>query len=282
MKRYITIGIAVVVAIVLLYLVISTEQPSRAKTDDFESQVQQFFARNSDDWILIPSNSIFLTYGLKSEFDTKGWGRIILEMDPTKDYTSIMSDGNTVVVYPTFTSSAYTEPGFYTFYRGECDVSCLTIPIRNNFAQPQANPNSLQVFRLLGYPIITDVDIDRNPSILSKYDKVILLHSEYVTKTEFDAITGHPYVIYLHPNALYAEIEADYEKNTITLIRGHNYPSHEITNGFDWEFDNTEYEYDLDCSDAKFYPIKNGLMLDCWPELIMDKSFDFLRVIKQL
>ena len=31
----------------------------------------------------------------------------------------------TVVVYPYFTSVAYTEPGFYTYFRGECD-DCTT------------------------------------------------------------------------------------------------------------------------------------------------------------
>ena len=31
----------------------------------------------------------------------------------------------TVVVYPYFTSVAYNEPGFYTYFRGECD-DCTT------------------------------------------------------------------------------------------------------------------------------------------------------------
>ena len=66
----------------------------------------------------------------------------------------------------------------------------------------------------------------------------------------FNAIINHPHVIYLYPNALYAEIEVDYEKNEITLIRGHGYPESTIGNGFDWEFDNTHpYEYDENCFD---------------------------------
>ena len=81
-----------------------------------------------------------------------------------------------------------------------------------------------------------------------------MLHNEYVTRTMFDAITSHPNVIYLYPNALYAEIEVDYDNNTITLIRGHNYPESEIVNGFDWEFENTHpYEYDDTCLDMEFY-----------------------------
>ena len=68
------------------------------------------------------------------------------------------------------------------------------------------------------------MSIDKNPDMLKKYDKVIMLHNEYVTRNMFDAITNHPNVIYLYPNALYAEIEVDYENNLMTLIRGHGYP----------------------------------------------------------
>ena len=36
-------------------------------------------------------------------------------------YDSLINSSNSVVVVPTFTFTAYTEPGFYTFYHGECD-----------------------------------------------------------------------------------------------------------------------------------------------------------------
>jgi len=138
----------------------------------------------------------------------------------------------------------------------------------------------------LGYPTITDADIDRNPSILQQFDKVIMLHNEYVTRTMFDAITNHPNVIYLYPNALYAEIEVNYIDETITLIRGHNYPEPEITNGFDWEFDNTHpFEYDTECADMKMYQIKNGWMTNCYPENVFLKNSHpmvLLKAIKDL
>ena len=44
----------------------------------------------------------------------------------------------------------------------------------------------------------------------------------------FNSIVNHPHVIYLYPNALYAEIEVDYKKNEMTLIRGHGYPESTI------------------------------------------------------
>ena len=33
---------------------------------------------------------------------------------------------STIVIYPTFTSAAYSEPGFYTFFADACDESCIT------------------------------------------------------------------------------------------------------------------------------------------------------------
>ena len=283
MKKPLISGITAAVAIAVVIMVLYST-PQR-EPENFETLASKYFARDSG-WTMVPSTSVFQTYVRESDIKTEGgrqvYGRVILELDPTVNYEEVKTDGKTVVVYPTFTASAYTEPGFYTFYRGECDTSCLTVQIQNNFVQPQANPNALQVFRLLGYPIITDVDIDKDPSIVSKYDKIIMLHSEYVTKEMFDVITGHPNVIYLYPNVLYAEVKSDYEKNTITLIRGHNYPAKEIKNGFDWEFDNTPMEYERTCNDAQFYRINNGWMLNCWPENVIHKSLNLLKTIKDL
>lgn len=258
---------------------------NQSEPEDFETLTERYFAKDSS-WTLVPSTSVFQTYVRESDITTEGgrevFDRVIFELDPNANYGEVRSDGSAVVVYPTFTAAAYTEPGFYTYYRGECDESCLTIQIQNNLAREQANPNALQVFRLLDYPIITDVDIDKNPAIITNYDKVIILHSEYVTQEMFDAITGHPNVIYLYPNALYAEVESDYDSNTITLIRGHNYPEVQITNGFDWEHDNTPLEYERTCTDIQFYRIDNGWMLNCWPENVIHKSLNFLKVIKDL
>ena len=140
---------------------------------------------------------------------------------------------------------------------------------------------------MLGYHSITDPEIDKNPGILQQFDKVIMLHSEYVTRTMFDAITSHPNVIYLYPNALYAEIEVNYTDETITLIRGHNYPEKEITNGFDWKFDNTHpYEYDDICLGMEFYKTKDGWMTNCYPENLFladtEQLFNILKLIKDL
>ena len=79
-----------------------------------------------------------------------------------------------------------------------------------------------------------------------------------------------------YPNALYAEVETNYEDSTITLKRGHNYPENSIRNGFDWKYDNSPMEYDTDCNEWKFDRIDNGWMLNCYPEgspLMNDQDF---------
>ncbi len=222
------------------------------------------------------------------------WESLLLGLNPNRmdmyNEVAVWNDPQkTVVVYPYFTFAAYNEPSFYTYYRGECD-DCTT----TKFVSPTLFYNEYvssgighQALTLLGYPTITDMDIDQNPGILQQFDKVIMLHNEYVTRAMFDAITSHPNVVYLYPNALYAEIEVDYVNETITLIRGHNYPESEISNGFDWEFDNTHpYEYDSLCADMKFYQIENGWMTNCYPENFFLKDhtglFNLLKTIKNL
>jgi hypothetical protein len=188
---------------------------------------------------------------------------------------------NSVVVYPIFTEAAYSEGGFYDFYKNKCDTTCLTVNIPDKFnGEYSASRAAFNALRILGYQYITDVDVDKDPSILKKYDKVILLHNEYVTKNEFDSIIQHPKVIYLYPNALYAEITTNYDDGTITLVRGHNYPTPEIKNGFKWKFDNTDFEYDNTCGNWQFYEIDNGIMLNCYPEYIIFKDPILLQKIK--
>jgi len=249
---------------------------------------------NKDDLVFVQS-AFFEAYGVYghclTEGDNQVWGSLTLGLNPNKmaiyNEVAVWNDPQkAVVVYPYFTNAAYNEPGFYTYFKGECD-DCTT----TKFAPPTPLYTSSgmghQALTLLGYTSITDVEIDKNPGILQQFDKVIMLHNEYVTRAMFDAITSHPNVLYLYPNALYAEIEVDYVEQTITLIRGHNYPEPEITNGFDWEFDNTHpYEYDSKCKIIEIYKIKNGWMTTCYPENVFlrdsQQLFDLLKTIKDL
>jgi hypothetical protein len=137
------------------------------------------------------------------------------------------------------------------------------------------------VLSTLNYSYITDIDIDKNPDILKQYKRIIILHNEYVTKKEFDAITNHPDTVYFYPNALYAEVKADYTSNTITLVRGHGYPEQGIRNGFNWASDNSKYEYDVSCDNWTFYIRVEKTMLNCYPEYKMLYSTEMLSLLQK-
>ena len=248
---------------------------------------------------LIQTNvpSLFKVMAYENDFEIidgeKIWRDVFYELDPSNMmiYDELKNNKKSAVVFPIFTAAAYSEPGFYTFYRGDCDQEfhgvlfrdddCLTVKLEEEYSPLfTSSANGLQVLNLLDYEIITDITIHQNPEILSQYEKIILLHNEYVTSEEFDAITSHPNVIYLYPNALYAEIDFDENLWEISLIRGHNYPDPLIRNGFDWTFDNSLEEYDVTCNDMKFSKIDNGWMLNCYPENILHKSKELLKQIR--
>ena len=248
---------------------------------------------------LIQTNvpSLFKVLAYENDFEMidgkKIWRDVFYELDESNMtiYDDLKNNKKSAVVFPIFTAAAYSEPGFYTFYRGDCDQEfhgvlfrdddCLTVKLEEEYSPLfTSSANGVQVLNLLDYEIITDITIHQNPEILLEYEKIILLHNEYVTSIQFDAITSHPNVIYLYPNALYAEIDFDEELWEISLIRGHNYPDPLIRNGFDWKFDNSLEEYDVTCKDMKFSKIDNGWMLNCYPENILHKSQELLKQIR--
>ena len=198
----------------------------------------------------------------------------------------MISETNSVVIYPIFTSAAYQPGGFYDYYAGNCDESCIT-NLNFEYSEFDYNGSGLtaQILFELGYDFLTDVDVDKNPEILQNYDTVILLHNEYVTKNQFDAISSHPNLIFLFPNALYAEIDVNYNDNSMTLIRGHQYPSPESpANGFDYEIEERfhHYEYDSECLEWEFIEIKNGYHLNCYPDGVITKNLEILIKLKEL
>ncbi len=290
--KYIIIFIITVIAIGVS--VISTQYDSSIPVQEDDSeQLHKFFNFNIEtknaDLIELQIDSIFKISGVRDEYIIDGnfqkYSRLYFELDKNNQslYDELKNtDEKTIIIFPIFTAVAYNEPGFYNYYRDECDSQCLTLPIKP-VLRPEIGGNGAQILKLLDYKFLSDIDIDKNPKILENFDKVILLHNEYVTQREFDAITSHSNVVYLYPNALYAEIETNYDQNIITLIRGHGFPDKEIANGFDWEFDNTHpYEYDLDCDTWEFYEIDNGKMLNCFPERQLYENDSLLRALKEL
>ena len=291
-QKLITIPIVIGIIIVGAYVGITPSENIQS------SQIEQR-TEFMESPTLIQTNvkSLFKVLAYENDFEMidgkKIWRNTYYELDESKldMYEDLKNNKNTAVVFPIFTAAAYSEPGFYTFYRGECDREfhgvlfqdddCLTVKLENEYNPIfTSSANGLQVLNLLDYDIITDISIHQNPEILLSYDKIILLHNEYVTSVEFNAIISHPNVIYLYPNALYAEVNFDEELWEISLVRGHNYPEITIRNGFDWKFDNSPDEYDVRCEDMKFSKIDNGWMLNCYPENVLHKSKELLKQIK--
>ncbi|WP_158384884.1 N,N-dimethylformamidase beta subunit family domain-containing protein [Candidatus Nitrososphaera evergladensis] len=175
-----------------------------------------------------------------------------------------------VVIRPTFTFAAYQPHGFYDYYRGNCKTRCLTVPLspreRTSVMDYAGSNNALEMIKSLETSdVVTDEQVTKNPSILASYQKVIVLHNEYVTQAEFDAITRHPDVLYLYPNALYALVSYNPVSNTITLQKGHGYKG--VNDAFNWPPSrSTKDEYNTSCKNWQFEKAVNGIVLNCYPE----------------
>ncbi len=187
----------------------------------------------------------------------------------------------TIVIYPIFTQTAYGNHAFYDYYKKLCNSTCLTVTIPKQLPKYTSSVGAVMILSGNNYNFISDIDVDKNPEILKKYDRIILLHNEYVTRKEFNAIISHPNVVYLYPNALYAEVKVDYNKNTISLVRGHGYPNLSLGNGFQWKYDNSKLEYDTACKNWIFYKIPNGSMLNCYPDLKILDDQSLLRALQE-
>lgn len=285
----------ILMGIASAYFIFGPEDVSLENTFDFSTiEISPIKLKEGGEGEIItsPESDLFDVYAYESDLKVDSMGNYVASYmhfklkkgneDIYREIRVTPDSQEAVVIAPIFTITAYTEPGFYDYFKGECDTSCIqSVPIKYDLPPTLGtSENAIRILKLLGYPVVTDIEIDKQPDLLNQFDKVILLHNEYITRTEFDAIIDHPKVIYLYPNALYAEISVDYDNQTITLLRGHNFPEQYIRNGFDWKFDNSELEYD-DCrNNWEFSEIDNGIMLSCYPENFIYKEYDLLKFIK--
>lgn len=209
--------------------------------------------------------------------------RADIEIEFHKD--QLQNRNNVLVIIPILTANAYSKHGFYDYYEGKCGIECLTMPINQGVKlQEQSSANTIHMLKKLGYGFENDYIIDyylqANPRYLDQFDGIVVLHSEYVTQKIFDALQAHKKVIYLAPNALYAEVEIN--KGVMTLKKGHGYVTDD--NVFGWKYENTHpYEFVKDnCGIDKFRKTDNGYQLMCNPETTMYKNFDVLKTLNIL
>jgi hypothetical protein len=185
-------------------------------------------------------------------------------------------DLNILVVKPLLTANAYKNGGFYDYFTGNCDESCLSVQIDKNIAYTyDSSLRAIVRFEKLGATLADDYTLD--PKDLAKYDRIILLHNEYVTQEFFDAVQNHPNVVYMYPNSLYGKVSV--QDGKMTLIEGHGY--NDKDNGFGWQYDNTRpYEADNLCENIQWIRVSNGIQLNCYPEnFLMENAwlFGFVR-----
>jgi len=234
------------------------------------------------DWLLLSMAGSLALFGvLYNEYVVKDdpmFHPVPLTEDEIRLYGN---DQNAVVVSPILTQYAYSENGFYDYYKGKCGAECLAIKFESHETEHSFNmgANGYDYLDKLGYDFVTDIDIDQSPKILDKYDKIILLHNEYMTQNEFDAVKNHKNVIYLYPNAMFAKVDVDYNKGIMYLVRGHGFPNKNITNGFDY-VTSSQFEYDTKCNNYKWQKTPNGIQPTCYPEYLLTYDHSIFQVIK--
>lgn len=199
-----------------------------------------------------------------------------------EQYDELSAPEKTAVIYPILTQTAYAWGGIHDFYLGRCDT-CSEIKIEEYYDPIfSVGAKSFRVLEFLGYSVIDDIDIDKNPEILDNFNSIVLLHNEFVTENEFLAITSHPNVIFMYPGALNSKVKISYEDETMILQRGPSFPDSDIVNGFDWKYDNSNISNNTICEEWEFYKIENGHMLNCTPEDIIQNNDEILKELKRL
>lgn len=175
---------------------------------------------------------------------------------------SLSSTDKTVVIDAVFTQAAYQAGSWYD-NKGVTTVSLnYGHDWRTNFG---GAVNGVTVLNNTGLvDTVTDIYLTNHPEILKAYHRVIVLHNEYVTKAEYDAIMNHSNVFYAYPNALYRLVNFTGSTvtngGTITLLGLSHNPYANSTWGDVSEFDR--------CSNHAYKVVKypNGAGLSCYPE----------------
>jgi hypothetical protein len=148
-------------------------------------------------------------------------------------------------VQNTFTESAYSENGFYTFYKqyklipkGEAittNLYMLTTPVPSEAAEEYIFPLSREIKKtVLNSNLVNLVDEDIHEGRIFNYlnktnafDVLILFHEEYVTQDMYDNfrkfVNDGGTIIFMDGNVFIAEVDYNKINHSITLVRGHGW-----------------------------------------------------------
>ena len=168
----------------------------------------------------------------------------------------------TLLIEAVFTEQFYQPHGYYD------NMKIRTVGLNHSMTPRMIYSGSKTAFDLLSQSFSTtnDIEVTRHPEILQHYDRIILLHNEYVSKVEYDAIIRLPNVFYLYPNALYRYVDYDNKSNTITLVGNTGNPyslSKWVTS------DSVKVnEFDGCLSGYKIVNYPNGKGMNCYPAAV--------------
>lgn len=171
---------------------------------------------------------------------------------------------NRVVVAPVFTYSAYEPDGFYSYYKGKCSTDCLTVPEDYGFNPVQkysGSFNAVIIAYAMGYKVDTDGQVADHPENYNN-SRLIVLHNEYVTQSEFNLLNSSKGTVFMYPNANYGLVYHDMNDSTITLLAD---KSHK-TNAFGWVYDNTKVEKTFCSGDTPLVKKGDKYFFDCWTQ----------------
>jgi hypothetical protein len=156
-------------------------------------------------------------------------------------------DINIALIAPTFTTAAYDDNSFYTFYNLYSNTSATTNVTSNlnllshNITNHDMLRASLVMLKLVDnlklinpnshITILTDADVDNGSLFNNKnrdnniYDLAILGHQEYITQQEYDNlkrfVTNGGTMMLLDGNVFFAEVKYNAHTKTESLVKGH-------------------------------------------------------------
>lgn len=171
---------------------------------------------------------------------------------------------DTLLIYPTFTEQAYQKNGWYD--NPEIKTVSLSTPLDDRMKYGAGQHVYYQIHTEMD--ITNDIVVSRNPDMLKSYDTVVLLHNEYITVSEYNAIMNHSNVIYIFPNSLYRYVEFD-DNDTMTLINETGNPMSLSKTQYTDEFSN--------CLGHSRVEYSNGKGLSCYPRWFEMQFNPFLR-----
>ncbi|MDC6463465.1 hypothetical protein PQY74_02425, partial [Nitrosopumilus sp.] len=121
-----SLGVVTTLAIFLIFLVINPEPTDEVTLDEL---LKNYFSlhvikkNNNLDFDTYFTENDIIRYNQKLQIQDEV--RFELSSEKLELYEKLKPNKNTIVIYPIFTSAAYSDNGFYDFYNGNCDESCL-------------------------------------------------------------------------------------------------------------------------------------------------------------